>query len=418
MFQLHVGPFLLGHKEPGSIGPKLILTTSAEYEDSYCYQILTEKFYPNIIREDSIVAANPDYKRRYFVLDINVDDLAASGYILGDDVLALLLEGSSEEERQQALYNKWVGIGGQFYSGDMLDAMRDPNVKIEFRAEPGFEYGFAIDVATAEKGDQFVIHICKFLPPDKMAVVYSFWAQGQSADEMANHIHQFRNRFNPKWIFMDKGGGGLFVIQSLSKERLELSDKTKVEIKRPLLLHNEGGLMDGDRIVILNRPTDPMVRDGLFDQDSIMGDLLTQEDVMLHLMYDGFRQILRREDRKILIPATYGTGSDEHMSEGEVFNNIRNSCTQLRALTIETKELPDGRKEIVKTQHSRVPKYKWKRKSKDGAVCMAYAYMLYRIFYRNYKEQTYADPIVTPSNPSEANLFGLVEYSEGQRARY
>lgn len=420
MYQSHIVPFLLGHKEEGSIGPKLIMTTSAEYEDSFAYQgVLAGRFLPNIIKESKLVQIDPTYRRKYIVLDWNVDDVRASGYNLSQDVLDLLLEGASEDERAQALYNKWVGVSGQFFPADLLDRMQSTEIDIEYRAEDGYDYGLAIDVATQRNGDFFVIHVCKFLPDRmRMAVVHSYWGKGKTADEMAWIIHDYNTKFNPKFIVMDKGGGGLFVLQSLSKSTLEFADGTIKKVSAPLLEHNEMVRMDGERKIIMNRASDDMVRAGLADDRSRMGEYIHSEDILIHLIHDGMRQAMKREDPPILVPATYRSNrGDEENSEAVIFDNIKESVLQLRHLTMDVKELADGTKEVVRSKVNKVPVYKWRNQNKDGASAMTYAYLLYRIYYRHARreETEAAEPIIVKTPIYGSNFHGMVDYNPGER---
>jgi hypothetical protein len=414
MFTDHLLPFLQGHVPEGTVGPKMIFTTSAEYQDSYCYHVITNTIIPKIIAEREL----PYDQRKYWIIDVNVDDIRASGYRFDEDVSALQLEGASQEEKARLLYNKWVGVSGQFLPGDIFERIKSNEISIERQAEPGFTYGLTVDIATQQKGDLFVIHVFKFMNDrPKMAFVNSFWTTGLTADEMAWKIHEYNAMFNPAYILMDKGGGGLFVADSLTKRKLVLSDGSEKSVEVPILLHNETRMLSGQRILILNRPSDEMIRSAFADDRSRGGEAINQEDILVHMINDGLRQALMNQEVPFMMPATYdpeaGVGDD---SDTEIWERMKESILQLRLLTVKIIEHPDGTKEIVKTKASKVPQYVWKHAVKDGGVAFTYAYILYRIHYRSFRAEL--NQMATPRGVAttelvRAKLSGL-EHDAGQ----
>jgi hypothetical protein len=417
LYQNHVLPFLQGHKEEGQV-TKLILSTSAESQHSFAYTVLTNRFMKKIVQEDAAVAADPNYKRNYCVLDIKVEDVLASGYRLSMEVLEQQLEGMSAEERAQALENKWIGNSGQFLPGNILDRMSSKDIEIEHTAAPGSTYALSVDVATTINGDSFVIHVWKMLPERKrMGLVNSFWSKGLTADEMALKLHKMNKRFRPEWIVMDKGGGGLFVAQSLAKTVLQEADGMRHEVALPILEHNDTHYVVGEHKLILTRPKDELVRSAFVDDRTFGGDHIHSEDVLVHLMYNGLKQTLQHEDIPIVIPSGYkDNGVDEDDSNAVIFDRIRESVLQLRHLTLKMQENPDGTKEVVRSRVSKVPSYIWKTSVKDGASAFIYGYIAYRLFYQGYEPTEIASPRAHPTVPSEMSVFypGMVEYHEGQ----
>lgn len=419
MFQSHIVPFLLGHREPGQI-KKLIMSTSAEFEDSFAYSVLTKRILPNIVREDKLFQDDPNYKRTYALLSWDVDDLRAEGYNFGQDVLDLLLEGANQEERDQALYNKWRGVSGQFFPANLVDKMSDPRVSIEYLKDGQHEYGMTVDIARAKDGDDFIIHVFKFIPEwgNKMTFVNSYRNKGLSAAEMAWKIYQYDERFNPTWILMDKGGGGIFVRDELMKSKLEFQDGTVKDIKPKdfILEWNENRSIPGRKKLIFNRYSDEQVRAAFASDRSRGGEYIHNEDIMSHLLYDGLRQTLHLHDIPILIPATYSDEGDADNSEAEIFDRIRQSIQQLKLLRMDMKEDSEGNKIVVHSKVNNVPKYSWKHATKDGGVAFCYAYILFNLMYReDTAKHDIPQAITVPTIPNGlTELQGREQYSPGQ----
>jgi len=412
MYKDHVLSFLKGHKGQGSYGPKLVVMTSAEYQDCFAYTVL-QNFIKNIQGEDIKAQQDDNYKRKYIIIDINVNDLEKEGYTVDWDILEQQLDGASEEEKQQVLYNKWVGRSGQFLPGDLIERMSSNEINIEYKAEKGFTYGFSIDVATQLHGDYFVIHVWKFLPNEKMGLVYTYWNKGLSTDDAAWEIHKLNKSFNPEWIVMDKGGGGLQVTDSLMKPTLSLRDGTIHEIDTPILQHDEYRTISGQRKLILNRASDEMVRAGFANDRSRGGENIHSEDIMIHLMYDGLRKILSREECPILIPAVYQEdGGDGENSTAVIHDRIKDSVMQLKYLAMKTvKNAETGTQEIVKTTTNKMPKYIWKNAEHDAASALSYGYILYRIQHRwGSKAPQMVDAMAVPTIMDENYKFrGMIE---------
>ncbi len=410
LFQTHILPFLLGHQEVGQI-KKLIMSTSAEWEDSFAYSVLVKRIIPNVIREDGLYAANPDYHRTYALLSWDVDDIRAEGYHVSEDVLNLLLEGASEEERQQALYNKWKGMSGQFFPANLVSKMSSPAVSIEYGRDGEHEYGFSVDIARMKDGDNFVVNVLKFLPElgNKMYFVNSYWNKGLSAAEMAWKIFEFDKRFDPSWIIMDPGGGGIFVRDELMKTTLEFTDGTKKTIQPQdfIVEWNENRSIPGKKKLIFKRVTDDMVRQSFSDSRSRLGEYIANEDILSHLMYDGLRQSLAMYDIPILIPATYTEEGDSDDSEAVIFDRIRQSIQQLKLLRMETRVDGSGSRVLVHSKVNRVPKYIWRNAVKDGAVTFCYGFILYGLMFRNARDGRFgqSDPLVAPTMQTAESLL-------------
>lgn len=415
MYQSHILPFLQGYKAPGSVGPKLILMTSAEYQDTFAYTVLIDRFLRKVAEENEIVARMHDYVRKYAVLDVNVDDLKAEGYIdeSAMDVIEQRLIGATPDERAQALYNKWIGVSGQFFPANLVSKLRSASCHIEHEAERGYEYALSIDVATQQGGDSFVIDVWKYLPAyKKIALVNSYWNKGLTSDEMASKIHRYNRLFNPTWIVMDKGGGGLFVRDSLMKRKLTFRDNTEEDVLIPILEHNENRAINGQRKLVLNRPSDPVIRSGFADERSIGGDYVSMEDVLVHLQYDGLRQALQQLDVPIIIPAGYDPNDDssDDDSNAVIFDHITESVMQLRHLTLKVNEGADGNKEIARTKVNKLPVYKWKNAVKDGASAFVYGFLAYKIYYKGYTKPDRPMPIVKQQRMDNTPDFtGMVE---------
>lgn len=417
MYKLHILPFLLGHRAPDSKGPKLILSTSAEYADCFAHNLLVKTILPKIIQENKLAEEDSTYRRKYIVLDWNIDDVRASGYEVKQEVLDLLLDGSSEEERQQALYNKWVGTSGEFFPPNILDRAISNKVIIEYQNDPKYPYVMAIDIATADKGDRFIIHILKVMD-QRIALINTFWGRGLSGAEMAYKIHQFNNKFNPTVIVMDHAGGGLYVLAELAKSKLMFPDGSEYIVKKTLLEHDETGWLSGDRKIVLTRPGDFVVREAFAAARARGGELITTPDMLNHLMYDGFRQYLSQDEMPLLVPAFHNPGGDEERTELQIFELIHESVKQLRHLKREMKEFADGTKEIVKTGLAHVPKYVWKNVNRDAGVTLCYGYLAYLIHNKDnagWQVAKIGEPVIQKASyETFAQFEGMIDYNEGQ----
>lgn len=418
MFQSHILPFLLGHAEEDQV-KKIIMSTSAEFEDSFAFSVLSKRVLPNVFREDKLWDKDPTYKRQWALLSWDINDLRAEGYNLKQDVLDLLLEGANEEEREQALFNKWKGTSGQFFPANLTEKMSSTDCRIEYSKDNVHSYGMTVDVARSLEGDNFVIHVFKFYPEtQKMHFVNSFVDKGLSASEMAAKIYHYDERFDPEWILMDKGGGGMFVRDELMKSVLEFQDGKKQEVKPKdfIIEWNENRAIPGRRKLIFNRVTDEKVGSAFADDRSRGGEYIHNEDIFAHLLYDGLRKTLLMHDIPILIPAEYGDEGSEDEPEAAIYSRIREAIQQLRLLRMDVKTDGQGNKQVVYTKVNTVPRYKWKHATKDSAVAFCYSYILFSLMFREAvaKHET-TMPIFTPTVPEGVAVFeGIPEYLPGQ----
>lgn len=385
LFKVHILPFLYKpiiesnnpfiHKRLES---KLIMSTSAEYEDCFAYHFLTHTMLPKVAQQE-----REGSRRKYIVVDWNIDDLNACGFPLEPDIIELQTGNAPAEEKQRALYNKWVGISGQFFPANLAEKISRPEIHIEHENDPRYAYALTVDIAISATGDDFIIHVFKFLGDQKMALINSFKGTGLSPDDMAYQIHNFNNKFSPETIYMDKGGGGLAVVASLAKRKLVLASNQEIPIESPILLHDEI-LLSGQKKLILNRASDIKVREALMGDRPSGQEYVAKDEVALHLMYDGFKQLLMQENPVIMIPEFASERTDEYYrSEIEILDNIREAVHQLRHLSVKTIELPDGTREVVRSPLNKVPLYVWKNARKDGAVTFAYGYIPYKLHYQN-----------------------------------
>lgn len=383
MYARHILPFLQGDRDPGGLS-KLIIMTSAEFQDSFAYTVLRDFFIGNIREEDALVAKDPNYSRKYAAVDVRIRDAESEGYSVNWDVINAQLTGASKDEKAQALENKWQGNAGFFLPSDLLERVQSEEVFIEHEAVKGYDYCLSVDVASQLNGDIFVIHVWKMLPKEKFALVNSFWAQGLTEDEMAWKIHQFDQKFNATWIVMDKGGGGYAVQNALAKSKLVFLDKSEKVVKYPILLHNEYRAIEGTPKLVLNRPADELVRSAFTQDRSRAGEDFKDEQHLLHFIYDGLRKKLSLDECPMLIPATYNSNVIvDGIPESETYEHIKESVLQLKLLRMKTKDSEDGLKEVVKSTYSHIPLYEWRYGVHDGASAIAYGYLAYKIYNRN-----------------------------------
>ena len=393
MFKDHILPFLYKKVNKTNVPilgvvserpeSKLILTTSAEYEECFAYTFLINTMLPKMREEDFAVDIDPTYRRKYCVIDWTIDDLVECGFELDPDIVELQMSDATQEEKNRALYNKWSGSSGQFFPSNLQGRLETKEVSIEHYGEPGYSYALTADIAQVKGGDDFIIHVWKFLGNRKMALVNSYWDNGLESDEMALKIHEFHDRFpGVEYLYMDKGGGGLSVASSLNKRKLILSDHQEVEVRNPILIHDQIH-MNGEKILILNRPTDEKVREAFSGETSKIAEYISSEDTLAHLTFDTLKKYVMRDDPAVLIPYEASEVQDDYArSEVEILDNIRESLHQLRHLKMVIKELPDGTKEIVRTQMGKVPKYVWRNARKDGAVTFCYGIVPYLLHYK------------------------------------
>lgn len=401
LFKVHILPFLYkpiiennNPYVPKRLESKLIMTTSAEYEDCFAYHFLTHTMLPKVAQQEK-----EGGRRKYIVIDWNIDDLNACGFPLEPDIIELQTGNAPTEEKQRALYNKWTGISGQFFPGNIAEKIARPDIHIEHESDPRYSYALTVDVAISATGDDFIIHVFKFLGDRQMAFVNSFRATGLSPDDMAFQIHQFNNAFKPEIIYMDKGGGGLAVVSSLAKRKLVMSSNQEVPIDSPILLYDEV-MLSGQKKLVLNRPADSRVKEALMGDRPTGQEYIAQEEVVLHLMYDGFKLLLGNEPPVIFIPEFASEKMDNYYrSEIEILDNIRESIHQLRHLAVKTIELADGTREVVRSPRTKVPMYVWKNSKKDGAIAFCYAYIPYMLHYQyELGEQVQNSPMIIQPN--------------------
>jgi hypothetical protein len=420
MFETHVRPFLLGEKPVGSVGPKIILATSPEWQNCYAYSVFVD-YLRSIYDEDRMCELDPNFKRLYNVIDIRVSDALRSGYNLDKNIMKQTLDNASAEERKQILENKWIGVTGQFMPSNLIEKMSSPDIRIENEADGNAAYTLAVDIATDPNGDFFVIHVFKMIPDTRMGFVNSFWAKGFTDDDMAWKIHQFNHRFKPQWIVMDKGGGGVYVTQALARTTLTLSSGETQKIPVPILLHDEVRKIEGQRKLVLNKVADEKIRQGFSADRERAGEYIHSEDILSHLMFTGLKKALSQENPMIIIPDKYDEDAcDEEATHGVIFDNIRESINQLKSLTIETKTDGDGNTYVVTTKFNKLPSYIFKSTKKDGAMTLCYGYLSYKIFHIDGKARTMSNPAVTPTlyNQDTARFAGMVEIYPDQIYRH
>jgi hypothetical protein len=406
MFETHILPFLVSPiiktrrnvLLPPPVDPKCIMTTSAEYEDCYAFHFLTNRMLPAIRNEDKIVEAKPEYKRKYYVLDWNIEDLSACGFELDPDIIEFQLGDATPEEKARGLYNKWVGISGQFFPS-LVDKISSKFIKVEYEADPTFAYSFTVDVATVEGGDDFVIDVWKHLGNKKTALVHTYVNNGLSNDDMAFMIHHYNRLFKPEIIMIDKGGGGQFVQKALYKRKLILQHRDLIaqygeehDIQVPLVLHDEVAFL-GDNKILFNKPTDPMIQAAFAGAYSRSGEYLNTEDLLSHFIFDTMKKTLLAHEPSFLIPYTASVHYDgdgeaakaERYSGSEqaILDNIKEAVHQLRHLRIKTEENPDGSRTIVLSKQARVPSYIWRNSKKDGAVTFLYGLIPHLLHYKD-----------------------------------
>lgn len=436
MFEKHILPFLLkpiikasaAHpNRPPQTESKLFMTTSAEYEDCYAYHFLVNTMLKKMVQEDALVEKDPSYRRKYCVLDWKFDDLMALGYELEPDIIELQTGNASREEKDRALNNKWVGISGQFFPANLADRLATPSVVVEHEAAADCEYSLTVDVATAKDGDNFVIDVFKFLPNKKMALVNTYMNVGLSNDDMAYMVHHYNKLFHPEWIVIDKGGGGLFLQQNLSKRKLILQSPALIglygdehDIKEPLVLWDEEEIF-GVKKLILNKPNDPMIQGAFAGIRARGGEYITTEDVFSHFLYDTLKKHIMSPEPTIVIPFSAhlqydGEGDNSKGerylgSEQNIIDNIRESIHQLRHLRLKTTETPEGQVEIVLSKMGKVPSYLWRQTEKDGAVCFCYGLIPYLLHFKEERgtDRGKTNMIIQPSYMEEhmySDLYG------------
>lgn len=412
MYRSHIVPFLQKPQVPGAPEAKLIIATSAENQECFAYRLLL-KWLKKVEQETPAALADKNYQRKYCILDWNYDDLMASGMHMEDDIIAEILNGASDAERERVLYNKWISMAGQFFPANMIEKMRNPEVFIEHERQTGYSYGLSVDVATQKDGDAFVIHVWKFLGSRKAAIVNTYWEWGLSADEMAKRILEIDSKFDPRWIIMDWGGGGLYVANSLSKRKLIDRDGKEYKNDDPILIHDEENVnILGRRKLILNKPNDPLVRAAFAGERARGGEEIRTQDMFVHLLYESMRNILLSHEPMIFIPGMASEEGDEYdRSEVKIYDQIQESIYQLRFLTVKMIENPDGTKEVARSKTAKVPLYTWKTSRKDGASAFSYGFILYLLNYldeRGAKAQ-YTGPRVRVNTYGQTGLEGLYD---------
>lgn len=414
MYAKHVLPFLQGYKKPGELS-KVIIMTSAEHQDTFAYSVLTDTFIKNVRLEDELVAKDPTYKRKYCIIDVRLEDAEREGYTVNWSVVNASLEGANQEEREQVLKNKWISSAGAFMPPNILDRAKTEEITVEYEAEPGYDYGLAVDVATQLKGDYFVTHVIKFLGDQAFGLVNSYWDRGLSEDAMAWIIHKFNQRFNPSWVVMDPGGGGFGVQNALAKPVLSFFDGSTQEVDDPILITSENRTLKGSRKLVLVAPNDEMLSQGFAAERSRGGEFIRGNAHLKHIIFDGFKKLLYHPKSKFVVPAHSLGRSYENELEENVLERIHESVRELKLLSMQTKENEMGVREVVKTAEG-VPKYRWGYGVRDGAQALCYAYACSRLYYAFNSPTPYPSDMraVPTPMPLYPELQGRVDYTEGQ----
>jgi len=327
---------------------------------------------------------NPAYKRvRYFDrkmeqgdknyihLNFNYNDITKEwDWIIDRGIM------DEARETMPAVYfdMEWMGIWGRDtvdspYSAKRIKAMRSKEVRVELRGD-GSDYAMGVDIARSAggKGDDFAISVVKVKHDAPDEDVYCFKRNDVTADEMAWYIHEVHDKFpSARILMMDPGGGGVYVYDSLKKDKLEISGQIQ-EVVPIVATDDADDALKGSRVLVFFKRGAPEI-------DEAYGKM-KGDDVLVNMAHKVLQGAIERG--KLLVPAEI----DEFELSKDKLIPIVHSEEKIRAiqaieealkqlLNIEVER--DKDKKPKKTTNNQFVYFVSGRKKKDSAYSLLYA---------------------------------------------
>ena len=270
---------------------------------------------------------------------------------------------------------EWMGVWGKDtvdspYSAKKLKDMRSLDVRVELKGD-GSDYAMGVDVARSPggKGDDFAISIIKIgADESKDKFVYCFRRNNVTSDEMAWYMHEVYDKFpTTKILMQDPGGGGIYVYDSLKKDKLEISGQIQDVV--PIIATDDDLILKGNRILVFFKRGAPEI-------DEVYGKM-KGDDVLVNMAHKILQGAI--EKKKLMAPLE--VEEFEPDKEGKllpvvrseekvmVIQHIENALKEL--LNIEVEQ--DKDRKPKRTVNNQFIYYVRGRKKKDSAYSFLYA---------------------------------------------
>ena len=328
---------------------------------------------------------NPAYKRvrmfdrkisqgdkKYVHFNFNYYDISREwDWIIDRDVM----ENAREMMPTVYFLMEWMGVWGKDtvdspYSPKKIKNIRTKDAKVRLKGD-GSDYAMGVDIARSPggKGDDFAISVVKIGEEGaKDEFNYCFRRNNVTADEMAWYIHEVFDKFpTVKILMQDPGGGGIYVYDSLKKEKLEISGQIQEVV--PIVATDDDIELKGSRILVFFKRGAPEI-DGTYGK--MKGD-----DVLVNMAHKVLQGAI--EKKRLLAPLEveeFEIGKDEKLlpvvrsdEKIMVLGNIENALKEL--LNIEVEQ--DKEKKPKRTVNNQFVYYVRGKKKKDSAYSLLYA---------------------------------------------
>jgi len=271
---------------------------------------------------------------------------------------------------------EWMGIWGKDtvdspYSPKKIKEARSGDVKVELKGD-GSDYAMGVDVARSPggKGDDFAISVVKIGMEDSKEdeFCYCFKRNNVTADEMAWYMHEVYDKFpTTKILMQDPGGGGIYVYDSLKKNKLEISGQ--IQEVAPIIATDDDVELKGNRILVFFKRGAPEI-------DAVYGKM-KGDDVLVNMAHKVLQGAI--EKRKLLVPLKveeFEIGKEEKLlplvrSDERIatLQNIENALKEL--LNIEVEQ--DKDRKPKRTVNNQFIYHVRGKKKKDSAYSLLYA---------------------------------------------
>lgn len=189
---------------------RLILSSSAYYQFNHFYEKYKQYLrYTAEFLEDG--SPNPEYDPAYGLYVFDYRDLP-EGFMAASVINdAMKTMGVIEFLMEWCAYFPADSDG--FFNASLIQQCVNPQLSVRLAPIPARRYVMAVD--PARTGDYFAISVFEEVEPGLWAMVYCFADKGLSTPVMRDIIGGIAARFNVAHICIDRGGGGLALVDLL-----------------------------------------------------------------------------------------------------------------------------------------------------------------------------------------------------------
>ena len=316
-----------------------------------------------------IAQGNKNYKHFNF----NYNDIPKEwDWIIDRDIM----ENAKELMPLVYFLMEWMGVWGRDtvdspYSPKRIKGIRSKDVRVELKGD-GSDYAMGVDIARSPggKGDDFAISVIKIGSEEvKDAFVYCFRRNNVTSDEMAWYIHEVFDKFpTTKILMQDPGGGGIYVYDSMKKQKLEISGEIQEVL--PIIATDDIDIeLKGNRILVFFKRGAPEI-------DEAYGKM-KGDDVLVNMAHKVLQGAI--EKKRLLTPLEVEefepdkngkllpiVKSDEKIL---IMQHIENALKELLNIEVEK----DKDKKPKRTINNQFVYYVRGKKKKDSAYSLLYA---------------------------------------------